>query len=110
MKSVSTDTNFTLQENKMEEYILKELQEKYMRATLTKKEVATELGLSLKTIDNMIKDGSILPNPLKIGSSKNSPVRFRLIDIANFIIDAFEDNEKMEYLELLSHKSNMEEQ
>ena len=90
--------------------ILNELQAKYRRATLTKKEVSTELGLSLRTIDNLIKEGNVLPKPLKIGNSKNSPVRFRLIDISNFIVDAFEDDKKMEYLELLTYKSNMEEQ
>ncbi len=75
------------------------LQDKYRRVTLTKKEVATELGLSLRTIDSMIKDGSVLPKPLKIGNGKNAPVRFNIIDIANFISDVMDDNKKMKYID-----------
>ncbi len=93
--------------------ILSNLQEKYMRVTLTKKEVAIELGLSLRTIDTMIKDGSVLPKPLKIGSAKNSPVRFNIFDIANFIADAMDDTEKMEYLdymELLEYEGSAKEE
>ena len=87
--------------------ILSNLQEKYMRATLTRKEVATELGLSLRTIDNMIKDGGVLPQPLRLGEGKKPTVRFRLIDIANFIADEFE---KMEYLESVAKEGNDKEE
>ena len=69
----------------MKEYILQILIEKYNKVTLTKSEVAEELGLSLRTIDNIIKDAIILPMPLKIGNSKNSPIRFNIADIAEFI-------------------------
>ncbi|MCD6381806.1 MAG: hypothetical protein J7L43_02410, partial [Candidatus Aenigmarchaeota archaeon] len=54
---------------------------------------AEELGFSLRTIDNMMKDRVILPTPLKIGRAKNSPVRFNIIDIAEFIAGAIEDME-----------------
>lgn len=68
--------------------ILQFLTKKYNKATLTKKEVATELGLSLRTIDNLIKDGRNLPQPFKVGAGKKSSVRFNIIDIAEFIANA----------------------
>ena len=73
--------------------ILEILLDKYGKVTLTKKEVADELGFSLRTIDSMMKDGVILPTPLKIGRAKNSPVRFNIIDISEFIAGAIEDME-----------------
>ncbi len=97
----------------MEEVILGNLQDKYRRATMTRQEVATELSLSLRTIDNMILKGDVLPKPLKIGKGKNAPVRFNLIDISNFIIDAFDNTEKMEYMrhfEFMEHKKNHQKQ
>lgn len=72
----------------MEGQVLEILMNKYDKATLTKKEVAEELGLSLRTIDSMIKDGCILPRPLKLGKSKKSAIRFNIIDIAEYITDA----------------------
>ncbi len=74
--------------------ILEILLEKYNKVTLTKQELADELGFSLRTIDNMMKDRVILPKPLKIGFAKNSPVRFNIIDIAEFIADAIEFGEE----------------
>lgn len=70
----------------MTNHILEVLTKKYNKATLTKNEVAEELGLSLRTIDSMLKTELILPKPLKIGDSKNAPVRFNIVDIAEFII------------------------
>ena len=69
----------------MQTYILNVLTEKYNKATLTKREVAQELGLSLRTIDNMMQNKVVLPKPLKLGDSKNAPVRFNIVDISDFI-------------------------
>lgn len=93
----------------MEEVILGNLQDKYRRATMTRQEVATELGLSLRTIDSMISKGDVLPKPIKIGKGKNAPIRFNLVDIADFIIDAFDNIEKtehMRYMEFLEYEKN----
>lgn len=72
----------------MTNHILDVLIKKYNKATLTKSEVAEELGLSLRTIDSMLKTEVVLPKPLKIGASKNAPVRFNIVDIAEFIIES----------------------
>ena len=69
----------------MQEDILQILIEKYNKVTLTKGEVAEELGVSLRTIDNIIKNETISPMPLKIGNAKNASVRFNIVDIADFI-------------------------
>lgn len=75
----------------MKGQILEILMKKYNKTTLTKKEVAKELGLSLRTIDSMMKDGHILPSPLKLGSSKTSSVRFNIVDVAILLADTISD-------------------
>ena len=77
----------------MTSHILEVLIKKYNKATLTKNEVAQELGLSLRTIDNMIQKKMVLPKPLKIGDSKNAPVRFNIVEIAKYIADALESSQ-----------------
>lgn len=69
----------------MRKFILQILREKYNKITLTKQEVADELGLSLRTIDKLISEGNILPEPIKIGPKKNSSIRFNIADVANYI-------------------------
>jgi len=65
--------------------ILMVLTEKYNRVTITRKEFADELGVSLSTIDKLISNGSILPKLIKLGDSTNATARFNIIEVAQFI-------------------------
>ena len=59
--------------------------QKYDRATLTKSEVADELGVSISTINKWITSGEVLPSPIKLGKAKNATVRFRVKDIEELL-------------------------
>ena len=65
--------------------ILQVLTQKYNRVTITRKEFADELGVSLSTIDKLISNGSILPKLIKLGDSTNATARFNIIEVAQFI-------------------------
>lgn len=56
--------------------------------TLNKKEVSGVMGISLSTLDNYIARGYKLPKYIKMGNSKNSVVRFNIVDVAKFLANA----------------------
>ena len=68
-----------------QELILKDLQTRYKKATISKREMANELGISYSTIDNYIAKGYGIPNYKKIGISKNGKILFNLIDVSEFL-------------------------
>jgi len=61
------------------------LNSKYKRATLGKKEMAVELGVSLSTIDLYISKNMGIPRYRKLGKSKNAKVVFNIADVADFL-------------------------
>jgi len=67
------------------ELIFSGLSAKYQKATLSKSEVATELGLSTATLDRYLALGEILPPHHKLGEAKTAKVIFSIIDIAEFL-------------------------
>jgi len=71
--------------NYLEESILSDLKERYNKSTLTKKELAHELSLSVSSINTYIGKGVGLPSYRKIGESKNGTVVFPLICVAEYI-------------------------
>ncbi len=66
------------------------LQHKYNKLTLSKSELAQELGMGLSTVSKMMAEGMGLPNYRKIGTAKNSRVIFPLADVAEFLADTME--------------------
>ncbi len=60
---------------------------RYGRATIDKKELATELNVSNATIDRHIRNGYNLPPYKKIGDPevKNATMRWLLLDVAIFL-------------------------
>jgi hypothetical protein len=68
-----------------QELILKELQTRYKKSTLSKREMATELGISYSGIDNMIAKCYGIPDYKKLGTAKNAKVVFNIIDVAQFL-------------------------
>ena len=71
--------------NYLEESILLDLKERYNKSTLTKKELAHELSLSVSSINNYIGQGYGLPEYRKIGKAKNGTVVFPIICVAEYI-------------------------
>lgn len=67
------------------ELILKDLQSRYSKSTLTKEEVAKELNISVSSINSYIVKGTGIPEYLKIGNSKNSKVVFSVISLSIYL-------------------------
>jgi len=67
--------------------IQQQLYSKYKRLTLSKSEVAQEMGIGLSTLNKYMAEGMNLPNYKKIGTAKNSRVIFNVADVAEFLAD-----------------------
>jgi len=72
-----------LESNKEEIY--EYLKSKYKRATIGKKELATELGISPSTVDLYISKGMGIPPYRKLGTARNAKVVFTIIDLADYL-------------------------
>jgi excisionase family DNA binding protein len=51
---------------------------------ITVKQLAKQLAFEQSTIFRMVKDGR-LPKPVKLGSARNSPVRFDLDEVTAYL-------------------------
>ena len=67
------------------EVIKKDLVEKYNKSTLSKQEIANELGIGLSTLNKYIAEGIGIPEYKKIGTSKNSRVLFPIQAVAEYL-------------------------
>ncbi len=67
------------------ELIYKDLQSRYNRATINKKELANEFNCSIATIDLYMQKGIGIPNYKKLGTAKNAKVVFNIIDVAEYL-------------------------
>jgi len=74
----------------IEETILQDLQNRYKKSVLNKKELAHELGMSVGAINNYICKGYGVPKYKKLGPAKNAPVVFSLIHVANYLSEVME--------------------
>lgn len=61
------------------------LRHKYKRATMGKKEMASELGVSLSTLDLYISKGIGLPKYKKASKAKNARIIFNIYDVAVYL-------------------------
>lgn len=71
--------------NQQQTLIYQDLKERYKKATLSKAEMAKELGISYSTIDSYISKGYGIPNYKKLGTAKNAKVVFNIIDVSEFL-------------------------
>ena len=71
--------------NQQQELIYNDLKNRYKKSTLSKREMAHELGISYSTIDGYIAKGYGIPNYKKLGKAKNAKVVFNIIDVAKFL-------------------------
>jgi len=60
---------------------------RYKRASISKAEIANELGVSVYTIDKYMANGLGVPSYKKLGKAKNAKVVFNIIDVAEFLAD-----------------------
>ena len=58
---------------------------KYNKATLTKQELASELNLSVQTIDRRIREGMGIPNYIRSGRGKRASYIFPIHEVAEFL-------------------------
>lgn len=61
------------------------LKKEYKRATISKRELANELNVSMSTIDLYISKNIGIPPYKKLGNKPNSKVVFNIIDVAEFL-------------------------
>lgn len=62
-----------------------ELQSRYMKATIVKKELAYELNVSEQTIDRRIKEGIGIPNYIRSGNGSKATYLFPITEVAKFL-------------------------
>ncbi len=67
------------------EQIYEYLLAKYKRATIGKKELATELGISPSTVDLYISKGMGIPSYRKLGTAKNAKVVFSIAALSDYL-------------------------
>jgi len=65
--------------------IHEDLKQKYNKLTLTKKELANELNVSVSSINSYIVKGTGIPEYIKIGTGKNGKVLFPLTSVVSFL-------------------------
>ncbi|QOY55899.1 hypothetical protein HUE87_09040 [Candidatus Sulfurimonas marisnigri] len=65
--------------------IYQDLKSRYLGATVNKKQIAMELGVSVSTVDLYISKNMGIPNYKKLGTAKNAKVVFTIIDLAEFL-------------------------
>jgi hypothetical protein len=76
--------------NQRQQLIYNDLRDRYKRATLSKREMAHELGVSYNTIDLYIAKGYGIPAYKKLGLAKNAKVIFNIIDASEFLAQTIE--------------------
>ncbi len=70
------------------------LSEKYNKAALNKKECASEIGVSVSTLDNYISRKEGMPKYIKLGSPDNGRIVFPITEVAKFLSNTVEvDND-----------------
>ncbi len=76
--------------NEQEKLIYEDLRERYKKSSLSKSEMAHEMGVSYSTLDNYIARGYGIPNYKKLGNAKNAKVIFNIVDAVRFLADTIE--------------------
>ena len=68
------------------EQIHNDLKQKYdNKLTLTKKELANELNVSVSTINTYIVKGTGIPEYIKVGTGKNGKVLFPVVNVVDYL-------------------------
>ena len=67
------------------EKIYNDLKQRYNKSTLTKKELANELGVSVSSINSYIVKCTGIPEYIKVGTGKNGKVLFPLVNVVDYL-------------------------
>lgn len=67
------------------ERIYEELKTKYGKVTLTKQDLSEILGVSVSLINHYISKGYGIPEYVKVGSGRNSSIRFSTINVVEYL-------------------------
>ena len=65
--------------------IYEDLSNRYNKSTLSKNELAHELGVSVSSINNYIVKGEGIPEYTKIGMGKNGKVLFPIVNVVDYL-------------------------
>lgn len=66
---------------------------KYKKMTLTRKELASEIGISLSKLEKLIAEDMLHIKYKRLGNAQKAPYVFPLIEVASFL--AFESTEEL---------------
>lgn len=69
----------------IQEAILTDLQNRYQKSSLNKKELAKELSVSVSSVNNSIVKGAGIPEYKKLGDAKNARVVFPIVCVAEYL-------------------------
>ena len=69
--------------------IHEDLNNRYNKATLTKKELANELGMSVSSINTYICKGEGIPEYIKVGNAKNGKVLFPVVNVVDYLSNTY---------------------
>ena len=70
--------------------IHEDLNNRYNKSTLTKKELSNELGMSVSSINTYICKGEGIPQYIKIGNSKNGKVLFPVVNVVDYLSNTYQ--------------------
>ena len=65
--------------------ILEDLQSRYKKSTLNKKELSHELGISISSINSYIVKGCGIPEYIKVGKGKGGKILFPVINVVDYL-------------------------
>ena len=71
--------------NYINKAIFEDLQSRYKKVSINKKELAHEMGVSISAINNCIVQGYGVPEYKKLGNAKNARVIFPIICVAEYL-------------------------
>ena len=72
-------------ENNITREIVADLRSRYRKSVISKKELASEIDISMSTLNNYMAKGYGTPRYKKIGNAKNAKVVFPILEVAKFL-------------------------
>jgi len=76
--------------NDLASKITEDLRKKYNKSVISKQELASEIDISISTLNNYMSKGYGIPRYKKIGGAKNAKVVFPILEVANFLAQIVE--------------------
>ena len=74
-----------MKEKRFEKELHEDFTNRYNKSTLTKNELANELGVSVSSINKYISEGSGIPEYIKLGTGRNGKVLFPVVNVVDYL-------------------------